>query len=302
MFIFIVLGVLCLAGAAYLLGEAVTLPARERRSSVSRAATYGKSRKALGQQQLPFSQRVLAPLGDRLAGWTLKLHPKTTVEGVSTRLLAAGLGRSISPTTFLAFKSALALGGLALGALFGGAAAGPGGVLFAAIALAGIGFIAPDFVVSGKARSRKDRIRAELPDALDLMAVSVEAGMGFDGAISKLTEHMHGPLADEFALTLGEIRIGESRQDALKKMADRTSTPELSSFVRSIIQADQLGISLGRILRVQATDSRLKRQAAAEEKAMKAPIKMLFPTVLFIFPAMFLVILGPAFLNLSKIF
>jgi len=301
-FIFIVLGVLCLAGAAYMIGEAVTLPARERRSSVTRAATYGKFRAALGERQLPFSQRVLAPLGDRLAGWTLKLHPKTTIEGVSARLLAAGLGRKISPTTFLAFKSALALGGLVVGALFGGAAAGPGGVLFAAIALAGIGFIAPDFVVSGKARSRKDRIRAELPDALDLMAVSVEAGMGFDGAISKLTEHMHGPLADEFALTLGEIRIGESRQDALKKMADRTSTPELSSFVRSIIQADQLGISLGRILRVQATDSRLKRQAAAEEKAMKAPIKMLFPTVLFIFPAMFLVILGPAFLNLSKIF
>ena len=113
---------------------------------------------------------------------------------------------------------------------------------------------------------------------------------------------MDGPLADEFALTLSEIRIGESRPDALKKLAARTDTPELNSFVRSIIQADQLGISLGRILRVQATDSRLKRQAAAEEKAMKAPIKMLFPTVLFIFPAMFLVILGPAFLNLSKIF
>ena len=302
MIIFIVLSVLCLAGAAYLIGEAVTLPARERRSSVSRAATYGKFRAALGQQQLPFSQRVLVPLGDRLAGWTLKLHPKTTIEGVSARLLAAGLGRKISPTTFLAFKSALALGGVAAGALFGGAAAGPGGVLFASVALGGVGFIVPDFVISGKARSRKDRIRAELPDALDLMAVSVEAGMGFDGAISKLTEHMHGPLADEFALTLGEIRIGESRQDALKKLADRNGTPELSSFVRSIIQADQLGISLGRILRVQATDSRLKRQAAAEEKAMKAPIKMLFPTVLFIFPAMFLVILGPAFLNLSKIF
>jgi tight adherence protein C len=134
------------------------------------------------------------------------------------------------------------------------------------------------------------------------MAVSVEAGMGFDGAIAKLTEHMDGPLADEFALTLNEIRIGESRQDALKKLSDRTETPELSSFVRAIIQADQLGISLGRILRVQATDSRLKRQAAAEEKAMKAPIKMLFPTVMFIFPAMFLVILGPAFLNISKIF
>ena len=167
---------------------------------------------------------------------------------------------------------------------------------------AAIGFIAPDFAVSSRARSRKDRIRAELPDALDLMAVSVEAGLGFDGAISKLTEHMEGPLSDEFSLTLNEIRIGEARQDALKKLSDRTGTPELSSFVRAIIQADQLGISLGRILRVQATDSRLKRQAAAEEKAMKAPIKMLFPTVLFIFPAMFLVILGPAFLNLSKLF
>jgi tight adherence protein C len=302
MIVFIVLGVLCLAGAAYLVGEAVTLPARERRSSVGRAATYGKTRAPLGERQLPFKQRVLSPMGDRLAGFTLKLHPKTTIDGVSTRLLAAGLGRTISPTTFLALKSAFAIGGLVLGALFGGAVAGAGGVLLLAIAAAGLGFIAPDFVVSSKARSRRDRIRAELPDALDLMAVSVEAGMGFDGAISKLTEHMHGPLADEFGLTLGEIRIGESRQDALKKLADRTDTPELSSFVRSIIQADQLGISLGRILRVQATDSRLKRQAAAEEKAMKAPIKMLFPTVLFIFPAMFLVILGPAFLNLSKIF
>jgi tight adherence protein C len=302
MIVFIVLGVLCLAAAAYFLGDAVTLPARERRTSVQRAATYGRFRTALAGRQRPFSERVLAPLGDRLARWTLKLHPKTTVEGVSARLLAAGLGRTIAPTTFLAFKSALAIGGLFLGALFGGAATGAGGVLLFAIALGGIGFITPDFAVSAKARSRKDRIRAELPDALDLMAVSVEAGLGFDGAISKLTEHMAGPLADEFALTLSEVRIGESRQDALKKLSDRTGTPELSSFVRAIIQADQLGISLGRILRVQATDSRLKRQAAAEEKAMKAPIKMLFPTVLFIFPAMFLVILGPAFLNLSKLF
>ena len=298
----IFVGLVCLAASAYFVGDAVTMPARERRTSVRRAAQYGAFKSALGQAQRPFRERVLSPLGERLAKWTLKLHPKTTIEGVSTRLLAAGLGRSISPTAFLAFKSGLAIVGAFLGILFGGAAASAGGVLFCSVAFAGIGFIAPDFVVSAKARSRKDSIRAELPDALDLMAVSVEAGMGFDGAISKLTEHMDGPLADEFALTLSEIRIGEARPDALKKLAARTDTPELNSFVRSIIQADQLGISLGRILRVQATDSRLKRQAAAEEKAMKAPIKMLFPTVLFIFPAMFLVILGPAFLNLSKIF
>jgi tight adherence protein C len=298
----IFVGLLCLAASAYLVGEAVTMPARERRTSVRRAAQYGAFRPALGHVHRPFKERVLVPMGDRLAKWTLKLHPRTTVEGVSTRLLAAGLGRTISPTAFLAFKSGLAIAGIFFGVLFGGVAASAGGVLFCSVAFAGLGFIAPDFYVSSRARTRKERIRAELPDALDLMAVSVEAGMGFDGAISKLTEHMHGPLADEFALTLSEIRIGESRPDALKKLADRTGTPELSSFVRAIIQADQLGISLGRILRVQATDSRLKRQAAAEEKAMKAPIKMLFPTVLFIFPAMFLVILGPAFLNLSKIF
>ena len=301
MLFFIVLGLTCLGGAAYFLGDAVTAPARERQTSIRRAATYGRVRQALGRGQLPFRERVLMPLGDRLARWTLKLHPRTTTEGVSARLLAAGLGRTISPTTFLALKSGCAFGGLVLGAVFGAALMG-GALLLIAVVLGGIGFIAPDLAVSAKARSRKDNIRAELPDALDLMAVSVEAGMGFDGAISKLTEHMEGPLADEFALTLNEIRIGETRHDALKKLSDRTGTPELSSFVRAIIQADQLGISLGRILRVQATDSRLKRQAAAEEKAMKAPIKMLFPTVLFIFPAMFLVILGPAFLNLSKLF
>ena len=160
----------------------------------------------------------------------------------------------------------------------------------------------PDVVVTFRTRTRKEILRAELPDALDLLAVSVEAGLGFDGAISKLTEHMDGPLADEFALALGEMRIGESRQNALTKMMQRVSTPELSAFVRAIIQADQLGISLGRILKVQAADTRQRRQLAAEERAMKAPIKMLFPTVIFVFPAMFIVILGPAFMNLSELF
>ena len=164
------------------------------------------------------------------------------------------------------------------------------------------GFIAPGFVVSTRVKRRREAIRSQLPDALDLLAVSVEAGLGFDGAVDKLTEHMEGALADEFSLTLGEMRIGESRHDALKKLAERAATPEVASFTRAIIQADQLGISLGRILRVQAADSRLKRQAVAEERAMKSPIKMLFPTVIFIFPAMFLVILGPAFIQLMKLF
>jgi tight adherence protein C len=297
----IFLAILFLAGAAYLAGEAVTAPAREREGSVKRAANYGKVRAALGEREQPFRDRVLGPARDRLARLVLRIHPKTTVDGVRGRLLAAGF-RNVSPTGFLAAKAAVGIGGLVLGMLLGGAFVGGAGVLIFGVALGGIGFLAPDFVVGSRARKRRDHIRAQLPDALDLLAVSVEAGLGFDGAISKLIDHMDGPLTEEFGLTLNEIRIGESRQDALKKLSARADTPEISGFTRAIIQADQLGISLGRILRVQATDTRQRRQAAAEEKAMKAPIKMLFPTVLFIFPAMFLVILGPAFLNLSKIF
>jgi tight adherence protein C len=297
----IVFAILFLAGAAYLFGEAITAPAREREGSVKRAANYGKIRAALGEREQPFRNRVIGPARDRLAKLVLRIHPKTSVDGVRGRLLAAGL-RDVSPTGFLATKAAVAIGGVVLGMLLGGAFVGGAGVLLFGLAFGAIGFIAPDFIVGSRARKRRDQIRAQLPDALDLLAVSVEAGMGFDGAISKLIDHMDGALAEEFGLTLNEIRIGESRQDALKKLATRTDTAEISGFTRAIIQADQLGISLGRILRVQATDTRQRRQAAAEEKAMKAPIKMLFPTVLFIFPAMFLVILGPAFLNLSKIF
>jgi tight adherence protein C len=232
----------------------------------------------------------------------LRLSPRVTLDTIAAKLLSAGMGLSITPTGFLAAKGAGALGGGFGGFVLGTAAGGATmGLLFAALLAVG-GFAAPGVVVSMRGRRRREEMRAALPDALDLLAVSVEAGLGFDGAISKLTEHMEGPLAEEFSLTLGEMRIGESRQDALKKLAERAATPEIASFTRAIIQADQLGISLGRLLRVQAADSRLKRQAAAEEKAMKSPIKMLFPTVLFIFPAMFIVILGPAFLNLMEIF
>jgi tight adherence protein C len=298
----IVLAVLLLAAAAYMLGEAVTAEARERLVSMKRATTYGKFGTARGDEEQAFRERVIEPAKSKLAGFVFKVNPKTTLDSVRGKLLAAGMGRTVTPQGFLAAKGACALGGLAFGALFGGALAGGIGLLLFGAALGAVGFIGPDFVVGSRARKRRDAIKAQLPDTLDLLAVSVEAGLGFDGAISKLTESMEGPLTEEFGLTLNEIRIGEGRSDALKKMAERCDTPEVSGFVRAIVQADQLGISLGRILRVQATDSRLRRQAAAEEKAMKAPIKMLFPTVMFIFPAMFLVILGPAFLNLSKIF
>jgi tight adherence protein C len=299
--VLLVLALVCLATAVFIVFQLATAPARERLTSVRRAATYGREHHAALSRER-FRTRALLPLKEKLAHTVLRLSPKITLEAVGLKLLAAGAGRTVSATEFLAAKGSLAVAGLLLGGLLGAAASGTLGGFVLAGALGALGFLMPEFWISARARSRRERVRADLPDALDLLAVSVEAGLGFDGAISKLTEHMEGPLAEEFALTLGEMRFGESRQEALKKLSERVSANEVAAFSRAIIQADQLGISLGRILRVQAADTRLRRQAAAEERAMKAPIKMLFPTVLFIFPAMFLVILGPAFLNLSKLF
>jgi tight adherence protein C len=300
---------LLLAGASvalavFLLVDVVTLPSRERLGSIRRAAHYGRARVTPHTlEEGSFQERALRPMKTGLARAVLRLTPGSNIFTVSNKLLNAGLARTVSPTGFLASKALIAVGGFLVGQLVAGVA----GVLASKALLLGIvfalvGFMLPDVFLTFKTRARKEILRAELPDALDLLAVSVEAGLGFDGAISKLTEHMEGPLAEEFAMTLGEMRIGESRQNALTKMMQRVDTPEFSAFVRAIIQADQLGISLGRILKVQAADSRSRRQLAAEERAMKAPIKMLFPTVLFIFPAMFIVILGPAFLNLSELF
>ena len=301
--LFSALAFISLAVSVYLVGEVVTQPSQERKRAVRRAATYGRHRVAVaGLDRLRFHERVLVPATAWLARLTLRVNPRTSLDAISMRLLAAGMSRSLTPTTFLAIKAGAGIGGGVLGFVAGTAFAGPAAGFLFALGLGVGGFMVPGFVVGMRARKRREELRAQLPDALDLLAVSVEAGLGFDGAIAKLTEHMEGALQEEFSLTLGEMRIGESRHDALKKLAARSGAPEVASFCRAIIQADQLGISLGRLLRVQATDARLKRQAAAEEKAMKSPIKMLFPTVIFIFPAMFIVILGPAMLNLMKIF
>src|SRR5919198_650198 len=273
----LLVAIACLGSAVYFLSEFATAPVRERRNLVTRAAQYGRMRVPHARELPKFRDRVVGPFVGRASRLMLKVNPKTSVEGVTAKLMAAGM-RNTSPAGFLAAQAALGAGGVVLGLVI--MSSSPSSTGFLAILVFGAGgFIAPSFYVSTRGRRRQNAVSSDLPDALDLLAVSVEAGMGFDGAVAKLTEHMEGPLIDEFELTLGEMRIGESRSDALKKMAERVAAPEMAAFVRSIIQADQLGISLGRILRVQAADARLKRQAAAEERAMKAPIKMLFPLV-----------------------
>jgi len=295
----LLLAAMCLAAALFLAADALTQPARRRRIALRCVLRAGGA--PAGDAPEPgFRERVVAPLGGRLAGFTLRLSPQTTADSVRARLIAAGR-REVSPTAFLAGKAGLAIGGLVLGSALA-APLGPTAGVGLATALAGGGFIAPDLLLTSRARRRRELVQSELPDTLDLLAVSVEAGLGFDAAIAKLIEHMEGTLPEELSLALSEMRIGRSRQEALRKMAERVDAPEMSAFVRAVIQAEQLGISLSRILKVQAEDARRRRQTAAEEQAMKAPVKMLFPTVLFIFPAMFIVILGPAILSFGEVF
>ena len=297
------IGIALFFAAVYLLLSGLTVQQREIAVSVRKAKRYGIRNQREIETRRSVNDRLLGPTAARFAAITMRVAPKTNPEQVATKLLQAGLARTLAPQAYLAMKAGLA----ALGLLFALILTASGALPFLlglalAAGFAALGFIGPEFVVNGRIRTRKDDMKGELPDVLDLLCVCVEAGLGFDQALVKLNERMSGPLVDEFSLVLHEMRIGQSRSAALKNLAERVDSPEVSQFSRAIVQADQLGISLSRILRVQSQDMRLRRQLSAEEKAMKAPVKMLFPTVIFIFPAMFIVALGPAMLNLMKTF
>jgi len=158
----------------------------------------------------------------------------------------------------------------------------------------GIGYVLPSFWLGSKTRSRQKEITHAMPDALDLLVIAVEAGLGFDAAVQRYTEKSDNALAREFRRAIAEIRMGRSRRDALKEMVHRTEVPDLNTFISAIIQADQLGVSISRVLTVQADQMRILRRQRAEEQAAKAPLKMLFPMIFLIFPSMFIVILGPS--------
>ena len=160
-----------------------------------------------------------------------------------------------------------------------------------------LGFMAPDLYLSSKASGRGNGVLEQLPDALDLLTISVEAGLGFDAAIVKVTEKMKGPLSDEFKRAAGEQRIGKSRQESLRGISQRVEVKELQNFISAIIQADQLGVSMSKVLRIQSEQLRQDRRQRAEEKAARAPILIMLPTVGCIFPSLFIVILAPAALS-----
>ena len=290
-------------GAVYLLLTGLTVQQRDVALTVRKAKRYGTRNQREIETRRSLNDRLVGPLSNQVAAVVMRFLPRTDPAQIQSRLLAAGLGRSMTPQMYLAIKGAVVGFSVLLGlmALIAGTAA-PIIAILLIVGGAALGIIGPDFYINSRIRARGVTMQAELPNVLDLLCVSVEAGLGFDSALVKLSERMQGPLVDEFSLVLHEMRIGESRAAALRNLSERADVPEVSQFCRALIQADQLGIALSRILRVQSHDMRIKRQLAAEEKAMKAPVKMLFPTVIFIFPAMFVVALGPAMLDLMKTF
>lgn len=296
MSILLALVVFCLVLAAATRAQAV-VARRHLRASLDRAAGIAAPAPA---QELAIRGRRL-PFVDRLARLALAVQPGTDRDAIALRLAGAGLARRVSPDAFLATQS-VALGlSLLVGVLGVATGSSKTGIMLAVVGIVAARFM-PERLLKARTARRAELVLAELPGALDLLAISVEAGLGFDAALARVSDVVDGPLSDELDLMLSEIRVGEARPVALQRLADRLAVNDVAAFTRAVIRADQLGTSLAQTLRVQAEDARSRRQLAAEEKAGKAPVKMLFPTVLFIFPALFVVVLGPAMLNLGSFF
>ncbi len=247
--------------------------------------------------QRPIADRTIKPIIRALSGLVGRFYPANTYRSLSLKLKRAGM-ESTSAEFFLGVKAFVAIVGAVAGTavtnliapdLLPTLAGGAGGLV--------LGFMLPDYYLSSKAGSRSGKILETLPDALDLLTISVEAGLGFDAALVKVTEKMRGPLSDEFKRASGEQRVGKSRQEALRGITERVEQKELANFISAIIQADQLGVSMSKVLRIQSEQMRQERRQRAEEKAARAPILIMLPTIGCIFPSLFIVILAPAALS-----
>lgn len=279
---------------------------KERREVEKRVtAVVGKPTPTVREQELkaPFYHRAIKPLLAKISLLIIKMLPAEKEAELDQKIAMAGIGDKIAPRELLVVKYLAAAGmAILLWAVSEFTGKNPVQVILMSCAGLGAGWFLPDFYVNRKGLARSQEVEKSLPDVLDLLTVSVEAGLGFDGALLKVVEKTKGVLSNEFTVMLQEIKMGRPRVEALRDMSHRVKVDDLSTFTGSVILADQLGISVGNILRLQSEQIRQKRRQRAEEMAMKAPVKILIPMVLFIFPAIFVVLLGPAAMQIAKAF
>ncbi|WP_163970646.1 type II secretion system F family protein [Oceanobacillus halotolerans] len=286
----------------------VTLVTAKRSHLQNRIQTYFATDVAASSQTLndeeenvSFYERMIAPFWDQAKQSYKKKLGNDVTSKLEMKLLQAGL--STSPVGFKLFQLLLCVVFIAIGVGYGLLSGqNPGIAILIAVTGIAIASFLPNYYLKTKAGKRSQQAEKEIPDLLDLLTISLEAGLGFDAALAQVVAKKHGVLSGEFKTALEEMRLGKTRKEALNDMTQRLLSEDLRSLIYSIIQADKLGIGMVSVLRVQTEDMRERRKQRAEEAAMKAPIKMMFPLVIFIFPTLFIILLGPALLQFMEAF
>lgn len=251
----------------------------------------------------PLSDRVIIPAARRLGEVVSRFTPQNALKSTAHKLELAGNPKGLDPALFwaLRFVMSFGLGGFLLFIFSIGSIKWSWGLKLMIVAgIIAVGFYLPDLLITSKIQRRQKEVRRAMPDALDLLTICVEAGLGFDGAMAKVAEKWDNELSLSFQRVIREIQLGKLRREALRDMADRLGIPEMTSFVAAVIQSEQLGVSMAKVLRIQSDQMRMKRRQAAEEEAHKAPIKMLIPMALLIFPSICIVLMTPAVLMMMR--
>jgi tight adherence protein C len=300
-----IMGVLCVFTALFLVSSAIRNAAPT--TGVARSlelieAMTSAPAELKSDLDKSFGERVLLPLQSRFVGLGRRLSGADASERIRRKLDFAGNPPGWTVDRVMSGKVLGVIAGFAVGVLFSFML---GSFAFKVVAIAGIalaGFFAPTMFLYQKAHDRSHQMQRELPDAIDLLTISVESGLGFDAALQQVAYNTEGPLADEFSRVLREMQIGSSRAESLRALSERTNMPELRSFVSAMVQADAFGIPIANVLRVQSSEMRVKRRQRAEEKAQQVPVKMTIPLIFCILPALFLVVMGPAAIHIMDSF
>ncbi|MBT8211839.1 MAG: type II secretion system F family protein [Acidimicrobiia bacterium] len=266
------------------------------RASASRRLVSLQSRSE--QLEAGFAERALAPIVEGLGGVVLRFTPQGWAARARQRIVYAGWTSFMDVNSWAAIRILALLGGLAGGIYAATQFEGIERLGVLALVVV-IGFFGPEAVLTRAIDDRRSAVERDLPDIIDLLVISVEAGLGLEAALGRVVQVVPGDLSDEFARMLQETRVGVSRHEAMRNLADRTDVDDLDSFILAMNQADTFGVSVGRMLRVQAEEIRVRRRQRAQERAFGAPVKMVFPLVLCIFPSLFVVLLGPAMIDIA---